>query len=125
MTLTENVQKSLPGRVAPARLMTDDPGVAVIVPLPQLPCNPFGLTTTNPDGSVSVTAMPVSVTVALGLLTVNVSSVIPLSGTVGDVKPMLTVGGKLFSDPRRSDAVAPIARYKVDIEADPGGHLPP
>lgn len=65
VTLTENVQEELVASVPPERLMTPDPAVAVIVPLPQVPVSPLGVETARPAGSVSLKATPVSAVVAL------------------------------------------------------------
>ncbi|HMG75088.1 MAG TPA: hypothetical protein VK582_16415 [Pyrinomonadaceae bacterium] len=51
--------------------------------------------TVNPAGSVSLNPTPVSVLAELGLVIVNVSGVVPLSGMVGVGAPncLLIVGG--------------------------------
>src|SRR5262249_49316662 len=58
-----------------------EPAVAVTVP-PHAPVRPFGVETTIPAGSVSVTATPVSAVDAFGLVIVNVRLVEPLTGIV-------------------------------------------
>src|SRR6185437_15154950 len=65
VTFTENVHELFAATVAPDRLITFVPAVAVIVPLPQLPVRPFGVDTTSPAGSVSLNPTPVRA-VALG-----------------------------------------------------------
>src|SRR5215470_3582224 len=65
VTFTEKVQELLAARVAPDRLITFVPAVAVIVPPPQEPVRPFGVETTRPAGSVSLKAMPLSEVVVL------------------------------------------------------------
>jgi len=65
VTLTENVHDALDARLAPDKLTEDAPGVAVIVPPPQVPVKPLGVATTRPDGRLSVNATPVSVTLVL------------------------------------------------------------
>jgi len=66
-TFTLKMQLALGSNVAPDRLTTPEPAVAVMVPPPQLPNNPFGVATANPAGSVSVKPIPVSVRARLGL----------------------------------------------------------
>ena len=61
----EKVQELLAARVAPDRLMTLVPWVAVIVPPPHEPVRPFGVEITRPAGSVSLNPMPLSATVVL------------------------------------------------------------
>src|SRR6266851_1086593 len=58
-------------RVPPDRLTVLFPAVAVIVPLPQEPVNPFGVATTRPAGRLSVKATPLCATLVLGLLIVK------------------------------------------------------
>jgi hypothetical protein len=62
VTFTENVQLPFPAIVPPAplRLIVFDPAFAVIVPGAQPVLNPFGVDTTNPDGSVSLNFTPLS-----------------------------------------------------------------
>src|ERR1041385_575740 len=64
VTFTENEHELEAARVAPDRLMTLAPCVAVIVPLPQLPVSPFGVETISPDGKVSLKLTPLSPAVA-------------------------------------------------------------
>jgi len=65
VTLTAKVQEVLDAKVAPVRLMTPVPCVAVIVPPPQDPVRPLGVETTSPAGNVSLKPVPVSVVVVL------------------------------------------------------------
>src|ERR1700680_1966123 len=60
VTLTLNVQESLPASAAPERLMLVSAGLAAIRPPPQLPLRPLGVETANPDGSASVKLMPLN-----------------------------------------------------------------
>jgi hypothetical protein len=92
VTLTENVQLALPASVAPDRLTELDPGVAVIVPPPQAPVKLLGAETTNPDGSESVRAMPVTET-AFGFVTVKLRIAVPPTGIVGTLKAFPIDGG--------------------------------
>ena len=72
------VRRNRPARQADAAR----PGRSVAVP-PQLFVSPLGVATTNPAGSVSVKATPVSATVfAAGFVMVNVSVVMPLNTMV-------------------------------------------
>src|ERR1700704_5648251 len=50
VTFTAKVHEVLCARVAPVRLITFVPCVAVIVPPPQVPVKPFGVETTRPAG---------------------------------------------------------------------------
>ena len=59
VTFTENVHELFAASVAPDRLITFVPAVAVMVPLPQLPVSPLGVDITSPAGSVSVNPTPV------------------------------------------------------------------
>ena len=65
VTFTANVHEVDDVSVAPVRLTTLVPAVAVIVPPPQEPVNPFGVETTSPAGNVSVNPTPESVCPAL------------------------------------------------------------
>jgi hypothetical protein len=65
VTFTLNVHELVAGRVAPDRLTTFVPGIAVIVPPPQVPVWPLGVEISRPAGSVSLNPIPVS---PLGLL---------------------------------------------------------
>jgi len=60
VTLIANVQEVFAARLAPLRLITLVPAVAVIVPPPQDPVRPFGVEITRPAGSVSLNPTPVS-----------------------------------------------------------------
>ena len=65
----------------PERLTTEKPDTVpvVIVPAPHDPVSPFGVATVRPAGSVSPNATPLIATVALGLVMVKVSVVVPFS----------------------------------------------
>jgi hypothetical protein len=65
VTLTENVQELVCARLAADTLTTLVPCVAVIVPPPQEPDNPFGVEITSPAGKVSLNAIPCNVVVVL------------------------------------------------------------
>jgi hypothetical protein len=77
VTLTENVQDALAARVAPVRLALPLPGVAVMVPPPHEPVRPLGVATTSPAGNASMNATPTSAALALGLVIVKDSEVVP------------------------------------------------
>lgn len=92
VTFTERVQL-VPAAMAPAvRLTVTEPAVAVGTP-PQVLANPLGVATTKPAGKLSVKATPVSAVVPFGLLIVNVSEVVPLSGMLAAPNALLMVGG--------------------------------
>jgi hypothetical protein len=65
VTLIVKVHEVPAARVAPDRLTTFEPAVAVIVPPPQEPVNPFGVETTRPAGNVSLKPMPLKLGVVL------------------------------------------------------------
>ncbi len=64
-TFTENVHDVLCARVAPERLITFVPCVAVIVPPLQLPVRPLGVEITRPAGKVSLKLIPLKLAVVL------------------------------------------------------------
>ena len=66
VTFTENVHELLAANVAPDKLITLLPEVAVIVPPPQIPVRPLGADTTRPGGRVSVNPTPVNAVVVFG-----------------------------------------------------------
>ncbi len=70
-TSTENVQEELAARVAPLKLIVDEPAIAVMVPAPQLPERPFGVATTTPLGKGSLNSTPLNETNGFGLLMVK------------------------------------------------------
>ena len=92
VTFTENVHAPLAARVAPARLTVPEPAVAVIVPPPQVPLNPFGVATTSPAGSVSVKATPVKAVNVSRFVIANVREVDPFSGMVAAPKVLVMLG---------------------------------
>ena len=65
VTFTANVHEPLAARVAPVRPIAPVPGVAVIVPAPQVPARPLGVETVRPGGSASVNPTPDRLCVAL------------------------------------------------------------
>lgn len=94
VTFTANVHDPPPGRLAPDKLITFVPAVAVMVPAPQLPVRPLGVETTRPAGSVSVKPMPVNVFELLGLLIIKLSEVVPFNGMLAAPKTLAKVGGE-------------------------------
>ena len=99
-------------RSPPARVMVDEPGVAVTVPS-QLLLRLLGLATTTPGGKLSVNAIAVRVTsefgndeLLLGLLMVKLNSVVAPFGMLSGMKSLLMVGGK--ATPKVADAVPPV-----------------
>jgi hypothetical protein len=95
VTLTENVQELLAARVAPERLMTFVPCVAVIVPPPQEPVRPFGVEITRPAGNVSLKPTPVSAVVVLLFWMVKVRLVEPFSGMLAAPNALMITGGEV------------------------------
>ena len=77
VTFIEKVHELPPDKVAPARETVCEPATAVIVPPSELPVRPLGVETTKPAGNVSVKAIPVSATVAFGLVMAKVFVVDP------------------------------------------------
>jgi len=72
-TFTLNVHELPAANVAPESVTLPDPAVAVIVPPPHDPANPFGEATVMPDGSVSVNASPVAAVELSVFVTVKLS----------------------------------------------------
>src|SRR5213080_783709 len=93
VTFTANVHELLAAMVAPDRLITLVPCVAVVVPPPQLPVSPFGVEITRPAGSVSLKPTPVSVVVVLLFWMVKVRLVEPFSGMLPAPKALMITGG--------------------------------
>lgn len=91
-TFTWKLQELLAAKLAPERLTELLPATAVIVPPPQVPVKPLGVETTMPAGKLSVNAMPLTVMVVLGFVTVKVKVVVPLSGIVAAPKALAKVG---------------------------------
>ncbi len=96
-TFTENVQEPPAAIVPPERLTTEKPETVpvVIVPAPHDPVSPFGFATARPAGSVSPNPTPVSATVALGLVMVKVSVVVPFSGMLAAPNALAMLGGPI------------------------------
>jgi hypothetical protein len=101
VTLTDKVQDALCATLAPERLITPVPAVAVIVP-PQVFVTPGVPATTSVadpgpplTGSVSLNATPLRspAAVVFGLLIVNVTVVVPFRGMLAAPKALLMVGG--------------------------------
>jgi hypothetical protein len=77
ITFTEKVQLAPEESAAPARLTAADRGLAVIAPPPHEPVSPFGDATINPEGKLSVKAMPETVAEAFGFVIVKLRLVAP------------------------------------------------
>ena len=95
VTLTLSVQDKFLVTLAPERLITPVPAVAVTVP-PQVFVTPGTAATTKVpvvEGSVSLNATPLKSTVAFGLVIVNVRLVVPFSGMLAAPKAFAIVGG--------------------------------
>src|SRR5262249_21908212 len=82
VTFTLMVHDPEVGSVPPARLIEPVPAVAVTAP-PHVLLNPFGVDTTNPEGSVSEKAMAVSGTVESVFVIVKVRLVDPPTVMLG------------------------------------------
>jgi hypothetical protein len=94
VTLTTTSQLELGAIDPPLSEIEPDPAVAVAPSPPHVLLSPFGVATTNPDGSVSVNATPDSATVfADGLVIVNVNDVVPFNGTVAAPNACAIDGG--------------------------------
>ena len=95
VTLTENVQLELfAASVAPLRLITFVPCVAVIVPPPQEPVRPFGVEITRPAGSVSLKPRRSAAAVVLLFWMVKVKLVEPFSGMLAAPNALVMTGGR-------------------------------
>src|SRR5882724_6008341 len=106
VTLTVSVQLLLTAMVPPASETLPEPATAVAAP-PQVLVKPLGVATTNPAGSVSVNATPVSATAfAPGLVMVKVSEVVPFSGRFAAPKALAIDGGATTL--MLADAVPPV-----------------
>jgi len=96
-------------RVLPARLTTPDPATAVATP-PQVLARPFGVATTNPEGKLSVNAIPVrEIVLAAGFAIVNVRDVDPFRGMLDAPKALTIVGG--VATVRFAVAVLPVPPF--------------
>jgi hypothetical protein len=92
------------------------PAVALAVPL-QLLVSAFGVATTRPAGRLSVKARPLSEKVALGLLMVTVSEVVPPTGIEAAPNATVTVGGIKELTVMVAVAVFPVPPL-VEVTAD-------
>ncbi len=101
------MQELLTASVAPERETLLVPAVAVTVPAPQVPDKPFGVATNNPDGNVSVKAIPVSdAAFAAGFVIVKLSEVVPFIRMLDAPNALEIDGGA--DTLRVAAAVAPI-----------------
>jgi len=106
LALTTTAQEVFAAVVPPVRLTLVDPATAVAVP-PQVFVSPFGVATTNPVGSVSVNATPVSAIVfAAGLVTVKVNDVVPFTAIAAAPNALAIAGGATTA--RLAEAVPPV-----------------
>src|SRR5882724_9087626 len=106
VTFTVTVQVLLAATVPPVSETLPEPATAVAVP-PHVLVNPFGVATTIPAGKLSVNATPVSATaLAAGLVMVNVSEVVPFSGTLAAPKALAIDGGATTL--MKAEAVPPV-----------------
>src|ERR1035438_6846454 len=105
VTFTAKVHAALATSVAPAKPTLPEPATAVIVPPPHVPLRPFGVLTTSPAGSVSVTATPLTED-ALGLVTVKLKLVVPFTAMVAAPNAFVMVGDA--STVTLAEAVPPV-----------------
>src|SRR5580693_8185322 len=89
---TETVQEALGPMLELSWVTDEDPAVAVIAP-PQFVTRLDGVATTSPAGRLSVNAIPFTVKLTLGFVTVKVRLVVPLSGIVAAPNALVIVGG--------------------------------
>jgi hypothetical protein len=98
VTFTEKLHDPLAERVAPERLITFVPCVAVIVPPPQEPVSAFGDEIMRPDGNVSVKAIPVRVVALFWLLMEKVRLIEPARGMLVALNDLVMEGGDKRAD---------------------------
>ncbi len=108
VTFTEKVHDALAASVAPDKLILPEPAVAVIVPPPHEPFSPFGVATTSPDGSVSVTVTPLTEEPLLGLLIVKLKLVVPFTAIVDAPNVFVIVGEEIEFTVKLAEAVRPV-----------------
>ena len=89
---TEKLQDAPAAKLAPARLTTLVPCVAVTVPL-QEPARPFGVAITRPVGMLSLKPMPLRLVPGLVFVSMKVSDVVPFNGTLDAPNALPSVGG--------------------------------
>src|SRR5580704_6351532 len=104
-TFSETVQEALAARVPPERLAEPLPDTAVAVP-PLVLFRLLGVATISPAGRLSVNAIPFTVELTLGLLTVKVRLVVPFSGIVAAPNALVIVSGLITV--RFAEAVFPL-----------------
>jgi hypothetical protein len=114
VTFTRNVHDAPAASVAAVKLTLPDPAAAAIVPPPQAPVKPLGVVTRKPAGSESVNPMPVSVWLALELVTVKLNVVLPFSGIVAAPNVFVIPGGEITL--KFAVAVLPVPAL-VDVTA--------
>jgi len=94
-------------------VMDPDPAAAVTVPA-QVLFRPLGVLTTNPAGSASVKATPLSASVVFGFVMVKVTEVLWLSSILAAPNALVMLGG--VATLRFADAVLPVPPF-VDVTA--------
>jgi hypothetical protein len=67
--------------------------LAAIVPTPHVPVRPLGVDSTKPDGSASVTPIPVNAAVAFGFVIVKLRLVVPFNTRKATPNVLVIVGG--------------------------------
>jgi hypothetical protein len=96
-TFTEKVQEPPAAIVPPERLTTEKPETVpvVIVPEPHEPVRPFVVGMVRPAGKVSPNPTPISATVALGLVMVKLSVVVPFRLMLAAPNAFAMLGGPI------------------------------
>lgn len=119
--VTVKKHEPLAANVPPEMLTAPAPDVAVIVPCDdpavQFPDRPLGMETTRPARKVSVKATPVRGAAAFGLVIVNISEVLPLSGIDAAPNTFVIVGGEMVCAAKGNGAsMAPRASSRANIK---------
>jgi hypothetical protein len=119
--VTVNQHEPLGANVPPEVLTTPAPDVAVIAPCDdpavQFPDRPLGVETTRPAGKVSVKATPLRLAAAFGLVIVNVSDALPLSGIDAAPNSFVIVGGEMVcATEGKGVSVAPMASTTASMK---------
>ena len=118
VTFTVIVQEPLAGRPPLTSATLPVPATAVTVP-PHVFASPFGVATTRPAGSVSVKPTPLSAVPGLGLVSVNVSVVVPFTTMLAAPNALAIVGGATATArrPRGSPTAVPPVPPSVEVTA--------
>ena len=95
LTLTEKLHEPLTVSVPPVNAML----LPAAVTFPHEPVSPLGVATARPEGSVSVTAMPVRTDERFGLDSEKLKVVVPPNGIELAPKPIARFGGRVPPPP--------------------------